>query len=143
MKLRLQQFEAHSGRGEHPARQDRWARLQELLKCLKNSFTTSNLRENGLDRCGPDERLWVFVRFSQVGVDGGDQIVHAMEHAAPNPLCREFAKPSFDERQPGCARRREVQDKARMRGQPRGHIRVRVGPIVIQDQMERQDQEWL
>ena len=53
-------------------------------------------------------------------------------------LRREFAKPSFDEIQPRRAGRREVQDKARMHGQPRGDIRMRVGPVIIQNQMQRQ-----
>ena len=98
----------------------------------------SNLGKNRLDRRGPDKRFRVRVRLLEIGVDGGDQIVHAVEHAAPNPLRCEVAKPAFDEIQPRGTRRREVQDKARMRGQPRGHVRVRVRPVVIQDEMERQ-----
>jgi hypothetical protein len=32
----------------------------------------------------------VLIRFSQIGVDVGDQIAHAVERAAPNPLRRDL-----------------------------------------------------
>ena len=68
--------------------------------------------------------------------DGGDEILDAVEHTAANPFRRDFAKPAFDEIQPRRAGRREVQVKARMRGQPALTFGMRVGAVVVEDQME-------
>ncbi len=61
-----------------------------------------------------------------------------MKHPAANPLRREFAKPAFDEIQPRRAGRRKVQDKAGMRRQPRGDVRMRMRAVVIHDEVQRQ-----
>lgn len=68
--------------------------------------------------------------------DRPDQVCCARECAPANPFPGQFGKPSFDHVQPGRTRRCEVEMKTRMLGQPLFDDRMRVCPIVVQDQMK-------
>jgi len=54
-------------------------------------------------------------------IDGADQLRHVREAAAADPLVCDFAKPPFDQVQPGAGRWNEVQMKAWMAPQPGFH----------------------
>ena len=63
---------------------------------------------------GPGEGLWLCVVLPQVIVDGGLQIADAGVTGSPDALRRDFGEEAFDEVQPGCAGRREMQLEARV-----------------------------
>ena len=107
---------------------------------LKNGSTTSDLRENGLDRGRPDEWLAVRVAEGDVGVDRADEVRHAPEVAPPDALVGQLAEPALDEVEPGRARRREVEMEAGTgrRGEPLHHLGMGVRPVAVDDEMELQ-----
>jgi hypothetical protein len=59
-----------------------------------------------------------------------------VEHAASEPLLRQFPEPAFHQIQPRGTGRGEVQLKARMLAQPPFYVRMFVGPVVVQDQVQ-------
>ena len=71
----------------------------------------------------------------EVRADRIDQIADVQEIAAANLLLREVRKPDFNEIQPGCAGRNDVQMKARMPLQPALDRRMLVGRVVIHDRV--------
>jgi len=72
----------------------------------------------------------------QIFLDRSDQGRHAREAASTKALLAEFAKPAFNQIQPGAGRRSEVQMKTRMPIQPGFHAGMFVRAIIIHDQME-------
>src|SRR6516225_7916315 len=64
------------------------------------------------------------------------QFHHAVEHAAPDTLVGKVAEEPFHLIAPRGTRRREVQMKARMPGQPAPHRGSLVRRVVVQDQMD-------
>src|SRR5881409_1614167 len=86
----------------------------------------------------PDERFWSVVVGCDEIFDGGDQLRNIREAAATNALVGQFAEPTLDQIQPRGRCRREMQVKATMFGQPALHLRMLVGPVVVQDQMNVQ-----
>ena len=106
-----------------------------LVSCLQRSFTTADLSDNCGGRCGPDERLGLFVVFSDIGMDGLSQFGDAMEGSSADALPRDLCEPSLDEIDPGCAGWGEVQVIPRVRLKPFFHLRMRMGAVVVQDQM--------
>ena len=103
---------------------------------LQNGFTASDLLEDGLDGGRPDERLGVCVVGLEELPDGGDEVGHAGEDAAAQSLVGELAEPALDEVQPGAARGREVQMEARMLLKPGSDVRMFVGLVVVEDQVQ-------
>ena len=68
-------------------------------------------------------------------VDGGLEIDDGTEHAASEAPPGELCEEALDGVEPRCRCRREVEDKARMPGEPRHHLRVLVGGVVVEDDM--------
>jgi len=66
------------------------------------------------------------------------QLSHAAEHAPANPLFGDVAEEAFDPVDLRRRGRREVQMKPRVLGQPVLDVRMLVGGVVIDDQMDRQ-----
>jgi Integrase core domain len=60
-----------------------------------------------------------------------------VEDAAADRFVGELAEEPLDEVQPRARGRREVQVKPWVLGQPRVHVRVLVGAVIIEDQMDR------
>jgi len=71
-------------------------------------------------------------------LDGRDQVGNALENPPPETLGGDLAEPSFDEVQPRRARGGEVGVKPGVLGQPLLDLRVRVGPVVVHDQVQIQ-----
>ena len=65
-----------------------------------------------------------------------DQFRNAGESPPANPFPRQFSEPSFDHVQPGRTRRREMEMKTRVFGQPLFDDRVGMRSIIIQNQMK-------
>jgi hypothetical protein len=61
---------------------------------------------------------------------------HAREASSAETLLAEFAKPAFNQIQPGAGRRSEVQMKTRMPLDPGFHAGMFMRAIIIHDQME-------
>src|SRR5262249_9003055 len=74
--------------------------------------------------------------FPDVATDRGDQGRHAAECPAPQTLARNLGKEAFDEIEPRRSGGREVEMKARVRGQPGRHGGVLVSAIVIENEMD-------
>ncbi len=74
--------------------------------------------------------------FVDIVSDGHDEFFYIAEDAAPEPVLSQIAKEAFHHVEPGTARRREVEVKARMTAQPSLHLRMFVRGIVIDDQMQ-------
>ncbi len=74
---------------------------------------------------------------SDVVIDGRDQIGHAGEHPAAQPLVGDVTEESLDHVKPGCGGGGKVHDEARMLGQPRLHDGVLVSGVVVADEVQR------
>src|SRR5712691_3115551 len=107
-----------------------------LVHCLKNGFTASDLFEDGVDRRCPDEWFGVLVVGGEELVDRVDEFGDAVEGAAADRFVGEFAKPAFDEVEPGARGRGEVEVEARMLGEPGLDVVVFVGAVVVDDQVQ-------
>ncbi len=110
--------------------------LPLLVHCLKNGIRAADLLEDGLDGGGPDEGLGVGVVGGEERFDRRDEVGDAVEDGAADGLVGEFAKPVLDEVEPGAPGRGEVQVEARVPGEPSVDVAVRVGAVVVDDQMQ-------
>ena len=90
------------------------------------------------DSFRPDKGLRILVVDLNVVFDGADQLRHTVETPAPNALACDLRKPPLHQVQPRRTGRREMQVKPRMFGQPASYLRVLVGAVVIDDQVQRQ-----
>src|SRR5437867_9067284 len=85
---------------------------------------------------GPDERLGIAVVDPYVLADRRDQRGDAGEGSATNALASDLRKPAFHEIQPRSAGRCEMQVVPRMVIEPLLDLRVRMGAVVVEDQMD-------
>ena len=83
----------------------------------------------------PDERFGMAVVMRHVLFDRANEIGDAAERAPTNPLAGDLGEPPFDQIEPRRARGNEVSVIARMGGEPGLDGRMRVGAVVVQDQM--------
>ena len=70
--------------------------------------------------------------------DGLGEILHVVEGATAQALLGEVPEPPFDQIEPRGTGGREMNGKAAMPGQPYFDPRMRMGAVIIQDQMESQ-----
>src|SRR3989442_5260438 len=95
-----------------------------------------DLADDGRWLRGPDERFGIAVVDPQVVADGGDQSRYTGEGTATDALAGDVGEPALHQVQPRSAGGCEVQMVARVFGEPLLHLGVRVGAIVIEDQMD-------
>src|SRR5271166_448871 len=74
--------------------------------------------------------------FFDVAVNGGLEIDDALEDASLEAPLGEDSEEALDGIEPGCRCRREVEDEARMAPQPFDDLRVLVGGIVVEDDVD-------
>lgn len=72
----------------------------------------------------------------QIFFNSGNQGRQAREAAPTETLLAEFAKPAFNQIQPGTGRWRKVQMKTRLPLKPGFHAGMFMRPVIIHDQME-------
>ena len=108
-----------------------------LVYSLINSLTASDLCENGLDRRLPYKGLGVGIGRRQILINRGDQLRDTLETSPPYPLLCQLPEPPLYQVQPRRTRRREVQRKPRVLRQPRLHLGLILGPIVVHNQVQR------
>ena len=65
-----------------------------------------------------------------------DQLLHALERAATNPLVGDLAKPTLNQVQPGTARGDEVNVKPLVPFRPGFHLGMLMGGVVVHDQVK-------
>ena len=70
------------------------------LHLLEGDPSTGNLGEDLLGGGGPHEWFRVIVVDFQVVLDRGNEVIHAVEHAAADGLVGQVPKPSFDQIEP-------------------------------------------
>lgn len=94
-----------------------------------------DLVEDAVGGRGPAEGPGgLVVRFDEA-VDAIDQFAHFPERAAPNRALRNEGEPAFHLIEPGRVRRREVEVKPGMPGEPRAHGLMFVRAVVVEDEM--------
>lgn len=95
-----------------------------------------DLRQDGLNRGSPDERLGLGVMSCNEVVDSFDEFRDATKSAASKPFASQLGKPALDQVKPGAGCGREVEVKARMGREPLLDPWVAVSAVVVQDKME-------
>ena len=78
----------------------------------------------------------ILVVIVQVLFDRSDKLPHVAETAPPDALVGAIAEPALDQVQPGTRSGDKVQVEPRMPAEPGFHPRVRVGPVIVHDQMQ-------
>ena len=104
--------------------------LMQLFSCA------GDLGEDVTGLGCPDEGSGVGVVHGDVFVDGGFEFSDAGEAAATDALVGDVAEEAFDHVQPRRAGGGEVHVKAPVLGEPRLHLGVFVGRVVIRDQVQ-------
>src|SRR6266705_3060984 len=87
---------------------------------------------------GPHETGWDLIVVFEVGEDGGDEFLDALEGAAADAPLGDVAKPTLNHVEPGAAGGDEVQVEAWMPLQPALHRRALVRAVVVDDEMQSQ-----
>ena len=85
---------------------------------------------------GPGEGLGHLVGLLDEAVDGDLQLVDGAEDAALQSSFGELGKEALDGVQPGVGGRHEVEGEAWMPVEPGAHLRVLVGGVVVEDDMD-------
>jgi hypothetical protein len=93
----------------------------------------SDFSEDLIDLLHPDERFRFLIMNLDIFANRPDQFPNAGESPPANPFPRQFSEPSFDHVQPGRTRRREMEMKTRVFGQPLFDDRVGMRSIIITD----------
>src|SRR6266542_5931646 len=83
---------------------------------------------------GPHETGWDLIVVFEVGEDGGDEFLDALEGAAADAPLGDVAKPTLNHVEPGAAGGDEVQVEAWMPLQPALHRRALVRAVVVDDE---------
>src|SRR6516164_5968540 len=104
---------------------------------LRRNLQAVKFCEDGVCRLGPDERFWVSIVLGKVGVDSALQVDDRAEDAAANALPGHLGEEVLDRIEPGGRSRGEVEDPARMTGQPSQHLGMFVGSIVVEHRMDQ------
>lgn len=99
---------------------------------------SSDLCDDLISFGGPDERLGSLIVLLNVVHDCLNQLLDATERAASDAVVGDFAKPAFDQIQPGTAGGREMDVKSSMPFQPRLDLRMLVRCVVVHDQVQVQ-----
>src|SRR6516165_1741795 len=93
--------------------------------------------EDGICGLGPDKRFWVSIVLGKIGVDSGLQVDDRAEDAAADALPGHLGEEVLDRIEPRGRSRGEVEDPARMTGQPSQHLGMFVGGIVVEHRMDQ------
>ena len=99
-------------------------------------FPAADLFEDIGSFGGPDEGLGMVVVFGEVAVDGDLQVGHTPEDAASDALAGDLGEEAFDEIQPRRRGGREMQTEPGMLREPPLHVRMLVGGVVVDHQMQ-------
>src|SRR5215208_2554307 len=85
---------------------------------------------------GPDEGLGVMVGLVEIAVDGGLEVDDRSEDAALQAPLGESGEEGLDGVEPGARGRGEVEGKAGVAGEPGNHLRLLVGGVVVEDDVD-------
>jgi len=96
----------------------------------------ADFRKDLVDLFHPDEGFRFLIMNLDIFANRPDQFRNAGECPPANPFPCQFSEPSFDHVQPGRTRRREMEMKTRVFGQPLFDDRVGMRSVIIQDQMK-------
>ena len=112
--------------------------MKALVYGLVYGFTSCDLVQDRLSGGMPHEWLGVRIGCCEVLLGGGDQLWDTVEVAPTDLFLRQFPEPPFHQIQPRRTRGGEVQLEPGMPRQPLSDLGLRVGPIVVDNQMEVQ-----
>src|SRR5438270_205534 len=108
----------------------------KLVCCPTENFAkTLNFSEDGFGRRGPHEGTGVVIPVRDEVLNAAAQVGHGGERASTDRALGDQPEPAFDLVEPGTVGREEVQLKAHSARQPRAHLRVLVGAVVVDDEM--------
>lgn len=85
---------------------------------------------------GPFEWLWVGIGLGDEAVDSGLQIDDGMEDTALQSTPAELGEETLDGVEPGARGWREVEDETRMAIEPGANVRMLVGGIVVENDVD-------
>ena len=71
-----------------------------IFHFLEGDPSAGDLGEDLFSGRGPDEWFWVVVVGFQVVLNRGDELIHAVKHAAADGLVGEVSEPPFDHIEP-------------------------------------------
>jgi len=71
-----------------------------IFHLLEGDPSAGDLGEDLLGGGGPDEWFWVVVVGFQVVLDGGDEVVYAVEYASADGFVGQVPEPPFDQVEP-------------------------------------------
>ena len=80
--------------------------------------------------------LGCVVVLGEEAVDGGLEVDEGVEDAALEPALGQLGEEALDRVEPGAGGRREVEGEARMAVEPGAHLRVLVGGVVVEDDVD-------
>ena len=106
------------------------------MNLFKTVSGTGDLLQDFFDAGRPDKGRWVGVPRGEKGGDGLLQILDATKDAPAHGLLAEFGKPAFDQVEPTGTGGDEVQNEARMFGQPAADPFMTMGAVIIEDQVQ-------
>src|SRR4051812_28357746 len=86
--------------------------------------------------CGPGEGLGVMVGLGEIAVDGGLEVDDRAEDAAFQAPLGEGGEEGLDRVEPRAGGGREVEGEAGMAGEPGEHLRLLVGGVVVEDDVD-------
>ncbi len=98
--------------------------------------STGDLLQDFFDTGRPDKGRGVVVPRGEKGGDGLLQIFDTAKNAPAYGLLAEFGKPAFDQVEPTGTGGNEVQNEARMFGQPAANPFMAMGAVIIKDQVQ-------
>ena len=99
-------------------------------------MTLLDLDHDVLGSSRPHEGLRLLVGSANELLYRGLEFTDIVEHAPTYAFARDLSEPSLDQVEPRTAGGREMQDKARMIGQPGFDVLVVVRPVIVNHQME-------
>ena len=85
---------------------------------------------------GPDEGLGVMVGLGDEAIDRRLELDEGMEDTTFEAAPRELGEEAFDGVEPGAGSRGEVEDEAGMAHEPRRDLRMLVGCVIVDDDVD-------
>jgi hypothetical protein len=85
---------------------------------------------------GPSEGLWIIICLGEEAIDGGLEIDDGAEDAAFQSTPGKLGKEALDGIEPGARGWREVEDEALVPVEPGADLRMLVGGVIVEDDVD-------
>jgi len=109
--------------------------VKSLVSCFYGPFIFPYFANDSVGARDPLERSRMLIVSADVVLDCLDEVAHGMKGSATDAFACDLGKPAFDLVQPRGAGRSEVKVITRVCTEPPLHLRMLVGAVVVQNQM--------